>query len=73
MPAEAGRTVAAVPTLLRLKGSDSYLVAREEPETLRRRLADAGSRGLAACKAEWRLITATHNLLKLWRTGLATA
>jgi transposase len=30
-------------------------------------------RGLAACKAEWRLITATHNLLKLWRTGLATA
>jgi Transposase DDE domain len=30
-------------------------------------------RGLAACKAEWRLVTATHNLLKLWRTGLATA
>jgi hypothetical protein len=30
-------------------------------------------RGLAAYKAEWRLITATHNLLKLWRTGLATA
>jgi transposase len=30
-------------------------------------------RGIAACKAEWRLITATHNLLKLWRTGLATA
>jgi transposase len=30
-------------------------------------------RGLAACNAEWRLSTATHNLLKLWRTGLATA
>jgi hypothetical protein len=30
-------------------------------------------RGLAACKAEWRLITATHNLLTLWRTGFATA
>jgi transposase len=28
-------------------------------------------RGLAACRAEWRLITATHNLLKLWRHGLA--
>jgi transposase len=28
-------------------------------------------RGLAACKAEWRLITATHNLLKLWRRGLS--
>jgi transposase len=28
-------------------------------------------RGLAACRAEWRLITATHNLLKLWRRGLS--
>jgi hypothetical protein len=26
-------------------------------------------RGLAACRAEWKLITATHNLLKLWRHG----
>jgi transposase len=26
-------------------------------------------RGLGACRAEWRLITATHNLLKLWRHG----
>jgi transposase len=26
-------------------------------------------RGLAACRAEWRLIAATHNLLKLWRRG----
>jgi hypothetical protein len=24
-------------------------------------------RGLPACRSEWRLITATHNLLKLWR------
>ncbi len=29
-------------------------------------------RGLGACRSEWRLITATHNLLKLWRHGLAT-
>ena len=28
-------------------------------------------RGLAPCQAEWRLIAATHNLLKLWRAGLA--
>ena len=28
-------------------------------------------RGLAACHAEWRLIAATHNLLKLWRASLA--
>jgi hypothetical protein len=24
-------------------------------------------RGLPACRSEWRLIAATHNLLKLWR------
>jgi transposase len=28
-------------------------------------------RGLVACRAEWRLIAATHNLLKLWRAGRA--
>jgi len=30
-------------------------------------------RGLAACQAEWQLIAATHNLLKLWRAALAQA
>jgi transposase len=30
-------------------------------------------RGLAACRSEWRMIAATHNLLKLWRHGLAAA
>ncbi|HEY4281192.1 MAG TPA: transposase, partial [Conexibacter sp.] len=30
-------------------------------------------RGRAAVRAEWRLITATHNLLKLHRHTLATA
>jgi transposase len=29
-------------------------------------------RGLAACQAEWQLITATHNLLKLWRASLTS-
>lgn len=28
-------------------------------------------RGLAACAAEWKLIAATHNLLKLWRLAPA--
>ena len=28
-------------------------------------------RGLSACNSEWRLIATTHNLLKLWRAGLA--
>jgi len=36
-----------------------------------RRIDRFQRRGLAACKAEWRLIAATHNLLKLWRAGLA--
>jgi transposase len=30
-------------------------------------------RGLAACQSEWRLISATHNLLKLFRHGQAGA
>src|SRR5215211_4123308 len=30
-------------------------------------------RGQPACQSEWRLITATHNLLKLWRHGLTPA
>ena len=30
-------------------------------------------RGLAACRSEWRLIAATHNLLKLHRSGLGLA
>ena len=30
-------------------------------------------RGLTACQAEWQLIAATHNLLKLWRAHLAEA
>jgi hypothetical protein len=29
-------------------------------------------RGRAAARTEWRLITATHNLLKLWRHTIAT-
>jgi hypothetical protein len=28
-------------------------------------------RGRAACHSEWRLITATHNLLKVWRATTA--
>jgi hypothetical protein len=30
-------------------------------------------RGRAACRSEWRLITATHNLLKLWKHTTAPA
>jgi transposase len=38
-----------------------------------RRIDRFQRRGLWACRAEWRLITATHNLLKLWQHNLATA
>jgi hypothetical protein len=30
-------------------------------------------RGRSACRSEWRLITATHNLVKLWRHNTAPA
>jgi len=36
-----------------------------------RRITRFHRRGLAACRAEWQLITATHNLLKLYRAGIA--
>jgi hypothetical protein len=35
-----------------------------------RRIDRFQRRGLAACRAEWKLITATYNLLKLCRHGL---
>jgi hypothetical protein len=38
-----------------------------------RRIDRFQRRGLAACRSEWRLITATHNLLKLWRSTIAPA
>jgi transposase len=38
-----------------------------------RRIDRFRRRGLTACQAEWQLITATHNLLKLWRATPATA
>ena len=36
-----------------------------------RRIDRFQRRGLRACQAEWKLIATTHNLLKLWRAGLA--
>lgn len=37
---------------------------------LRQRAARFSRRGLSACRAEWRLTAATHNLLKLYSAGL---
>jgi transposase len=36
-----------------------------------RRIDRFQRRGRSACRSEWRLITATHNLLKLWRQATA--
>jgi transposase len=38
-----------------------------------RRITRFQRRGIAACRSEWRLIAATHNLLKLWRANSAPA
>jgi len=38
-----------------------------------RRIDRFQRRGRAACRSEWRLIPATHNLLKLWRHTSAPA
>lgn len=38
---------------------------------LNRRIDRFQRRGRSACRSEWRLITATHNLLKLWRHSTA--
>jgi transposase len=38
-----------------------------------RRIRTLSRRGLAAVDSEWKLITATHNLLKLWRTAQVAA
>ena len=42
---------------------------------LRQRAGRFSRRGLAACRAEWRLTAATHNLLKLYpgESGLQAA
>ena len=36
-----------------------------------RRIDKFMQRGFEACRSEWSLICATHNLLKLWRSGKA--
>ncbi len=38
-----------------------------------RRIDSFLRRGMVAADSEWKLITATHNVLKLWRHGMATA
>jgi hypothetical protein len=60
----------------RLAGADGkalYALRRQTIEPVFGQINDLGGarrflrRGLGACEAEWKLLCATHNLLKLWR------
>jgi len=65
-------------TLASDEGRALYATRRELAETVfgqtkvTRRADSFLRRGLDACQSEWRLICATHNLLKLWRQPAAT-
>jgi hypothetical protein len=39
--------------------------------TFNRKIDRFQRRGRAACRSEWRVITASHNLRKLWRATTA--
>ena len=60
-------------------GRELYIKRRRSIEPVfgqikhNRRIDRFTRRGLAACRAEWRLVMATHNLLKLRTHQIATA
>jgi len=61
------------------KGRKAYAKRKETVEPVFGQIKDARGfrrfllRGLDSVKAEWQLICLTHNLLKLYRWGLAQA
>ena len=63
--------------LLTARGRALYKVRGQTVEPVFGQIKDARGferfmrRGLNACRSEWTLICATHNLLKLWRSGKA--
>jgi transposase len=69
----AGRYLAMRRALASPRGRALYALRRQLVEPIFgqtkavRRCERFQRRGLAACRSEWRLIMATHNLLKLWR------
>jgi hypothetical protein len=55
-------------------GHDPGIKVTVKPSLPHNRRADRfRRRGHAACQAQWRLITTTHNLLKLFRVAPGTA
>jgi hypothetical protein len=62
------RRVLATPTGAKLYGKRTAMIEPVFADTkFNRKIDRFQRRGRAACRSEWRLITATHNLLKLWR------
>jgi transposase len=68
------RRVLATPTGAALYGRRTAMIEPVFANTkFNRKIDRFQRRGRAACRSEWRLITATHNLLKLWRATTAPA
>ena len=62
------RRVLATPAGAELYGKRTAMIEPVFADTkFNRKIDRFQRRGRAACRSEWRLITATHNLLKLWR------
>jgi DDE family transposase len=38
-----------------------------------RKIRSVSRRGISAADSEWKLVTATHNVMKLWRLATTTA
>jgi transposase len=68
------RRVLAAPTGAGLYRKRSAMIEPVFADTkFNRKIDRFQRRGRAACRSEWRLITATHNLLKLWRATTPAA
>jgi transposase len=66
------RRVLATPTGAELYGKRTAMIEPVFADAkFNRKIDRFQRRGRAACRSEWRLITATHNLLKLWRATTA--
>ena len=77
MPANLSTTERMERKLLTARGRSLYKLRGQTVEPAFGQIKEARGfdrfmrRGLAACRSEWSLICATHNLLKLWRSGKA--
>jgi transposase len=76
-PANLSATEQMERKLLTVRGRALYKLRGQTVEPVFGQIKDVRGfdrfmrRGLEACRSEWSLICATHNLLKLWRSGKA--